>query len=211
MGEHLKFFTTFYLTIMASFWLLFIQFTILNAANMENQCFDSDPLGYCADLDSSVTITSLLNEMRYFDMTYQFMPYGMIYNISVINSSATNNNNDDRMSSIYIIGTHKQTTTPQLQWDIATFFMNLFLNLTDDKHIFVEHEYDGINHGLSIYDLVMANNASKYMAYINAMYDAASSPVQDLNAFIDLMDSLLTYSFWYQDSNLYDPIFRWKQ
>ncbi len=26
-----------------------------------------------------------------------------------------------------------------------------------------------------------------------------------------LMDSLLTYAYWYQDSNLYDSVFRWKQ
>merc|ERR1711920_1018708 len=87
------------------------------------------------------------------------------------------------------IGTHKQTTTPQLQWDIATFFMKLFLNLTDDKHIFVERQYEGIKHGLSIYDLVMSNNASKYLKYLDAMYDSASSPVQDKKAFLDLINS----------------------
>eukprot|EP00488_Nonionellina_sp_1-RS-2012_P001586 TRINITY_DN2575_c0_g1_i1.p1 TRINITY_DN2575_c0_g1~~TRINITY_DN2575_c0_g1_i1.p1 ORF type:complete len:120 (-),score=27.36 TRINITY_DN2575_c0_g1_i1:108-467(-) len=29
--------------------------------------------------------------------------------------------------------------------------------------------------------------------------------------YFDLMDSLLTYAYWYQDSNLYDTVTRWKQ
>eukprot|EP01083_Nonionella_stella_P002293 6590_1 len=274
---------------------LLITLQTLECANLETQCFDTDPLQYCAELDTSTTITSIINEMNYFDEHYQFLPYGMIYNISIINSS------DDRtMSSLYILGSHTSTSTSQIQWDISTFFMTLFLNITDNKNIFVDTEHDGLNFGLRIYDYVMAHDATKYLYYINEIYDAASSPIQDVKGFLDmvneqalhhkftmaayfgmtlrntmsseiqetikqyielfnytdyryhlwlnslesaetqwdlwvhqqitnrdklykqqyqtlfqkyfdLMDSLLTYAYWYQDSNLYDTVFRWKQ
>ena len=275
---------------------LLICIPILYTANLDDQCFDTDPLGYCAELDTSTTITSLINEMKYFDINYQFEPYGMVYNVTIIDSTK----NEKIISSIYMIGSHKLTTTSQLQWDISTFFMELFLNITDNKNIFIDTEYDGLNFGLRIYEYVMKNNATKYLKYISEIYDKASSPIQDVKSFInlvnsqslhhkfsmssyfginlrnpmsseiqesmkqyvelfnytdykyklwlkslestesywnlyvhqqkmnrdklykqqyqtlfqkyfDLMDSLLTYSYWYQDSNLYDMIFRWKQ
>lgn len=270
----------------------------MHSANLDNQCFDTDPLGYCAELDKSTTITSLINEMKYFIINYQFEPYGMVYNVTIIDT--THNKKERIISSIYMIGSHKFTTTSQLQWDISTFFMELFLNITDNKNIFIDTEYDGLNFGLRIYEYVMKNNASKYLKYISEIYDKSSSPIQDIDEFIhlinsqnlhhkftmssyfginlrnpmlseiqetiknyielfnytnykyklylnslessesywnlyvlqqiinrdklykqqyqtlfkkyfDLFDNLLTYSYWYQDSNLYDIIFRWKQ
>ena len=284
---------------MSSFYVLHLLLIIpiLQSANFETQCFDTDPLAYCAELDTSTTITSLIEEMNYFDYSYIFEPYGVIYNVTIIDST---HNPDKIISSIYMIGTNKLTTTSQLQWDISTFFMELFLNITDNKNIFIETQYDGLDFGLRIYDYVMTKNGKKYLEFLNEIYDKSSNPIQDEKGFIDLinsgnlnhkysmssyfvgalrdpisseiqetikqyvelfnytnykyklwinslestsnywdlyvlqqkinrdklykqqyqtlfqkyfdlMDSLLTYSYWYQDSNLYDQIFRWKQ
>jgi len=165
----------------------------------------------------------------------------------------------------------------------------------------VDSMTDGIRFGLDLYDHVMRDNATKYLEYIEAIYDEASSPIDDVQSFVDLvnsgsmehrftmasylgitlqhamsseiqqsmtryieffehdgggthsveilpmettedvwsfwvreqvmnreklyrtqyqtlfqkyfdlMDSVLSYAFWFQDSNLYDAVFRWKQ
>ena len=280
-----------------STWLLLVFTT--HAANFETQCFDLDPLQYCSDLDTSITITDLINEMKVFTKFYDFYPYGMVYNVSVINTT-----DDTPLSNVYILGIHKLTTTSQVQWDISSFFMDLILNKTARKLIFVDSKTDGLGFGLDLYDHVMNSNATKYLEYIDAIYDDASSPIDDRKAFVDLvnsnslqhrftmssylgmtvqhpmsaeiqqsvaryaelfehteskqlhshsvkvvamdsvedswsfwvreqvvnrdklyktqyqtlfqkyfdlMDSVLSYSYWYQDSNLYDAVFRWKQ
>ena len=55
-------------------WLYFlnllIAIPILQTANLDNECFDTDPLGYCAELDTSTTITSLIN-IQYKSDDYQ--------------------------------------------------------------------------------------------------------------------------------------------
>eukprot|EP01084_Bolivina_argentea_P098492 177010_1 len=61
--------------------------------------------------------------------------------------------------------------------------------MTFNKNIFVDTEYDGLNFGLRIYNYTMSNDATKYLQYINEIYDKASSPIQDINSFLNLINS----------------------